>query len=75
LVDLDAVLYLTSAAFRALLIAAHEAEQRTVSLALCNLGGHVRELFEISGLLEVFAIYNSREEALQQLGGPTRRTP
>jgi anti-anti-sigma factor len=75
LVDLDAVLYLTSAAFRALLVAAHEAEHGTASLALCNLGGHVRELFEMGGLLEIFAIHNSREEALQKLGGPVLRTP
>jgi anti-anti-sigma regulatory factor len=44
-------------------------------MALCSLAGHVRELFEISGLLEVFAIYNSREEALKQLGGPMLRAP
>ena len=74
LVDLGAVLYLTSAAFRALLIATHEAERRAASFALCNLGGHVRELFEMCGLLAVFAVHNSREDALRQLGGPTLRT-
>jgi stage II sporulation protein AA (anti-sigma F factor antagonist) len=75
LIDLSAVLYLTSAAFRALLIATDEAERQAAKMALCSLAGHVRELFEISGLLEVFAIYNSREEALKQLGGPMLRAP
>jgi len=75
LVDLGAVLYLTSAAFRALLVARQEAEHQAASLALCNLGGHVRELFEIGGLIEAFAIHSSREEALKQLGGPMLHAP
>jgi anti-anti-sigma factor len=68
LVDLGAVLYLTSAAFRALLVATDEAERQAAKFALCSLGGHVRELFEMGGLLEAFAIHDSREEALRQLG-------
>jgi anti-anti-sigma factor len=75
LVDLGAVLYLTSAAFRALLVAGDAAEGQAANFALCGVGGHVRELFEMAGLLDVFAIHNSREEALKQLGGPTLRTP
>ena len=68
LVDLGAVLYLTSAAFRALLVATDEAERQAAKFALCSLGGHVRELFEMGGLLEAFSIHDSREEALRQLG-------
>jgi anti-anti-sigma factor len=75
LVDLRDVLYLTSAAFRALLVATNEAARQAANFALCNLAGHVRELFEMSGLLEVFTIHNSREEALKQLGGPMLRAP
>ena len=67
LVDLGAVLYLTSAAFRALLVATDEAERRAAKIALCSLAGHVRELFEMGGLLDVFAIHGSREDALTQL--------
>jgi anti-anti-sigma factor len=68
LVDFAQVLYLTSAAFRALLVATDEAERATMPFAFCNLVGHVRELFEMGGLLEVFTILPSREEALKQLG-------
>jgi anti-anti-sigma factor len=68
LVDLGAVLYLTSAAFRALLVATDEAERQAAKFALCSVAGHVRELFEMGGLLEVFSIHSSREEALKQLG-------
>jgi anti-anti-sigma factor len=68
LVDLGAVLYLTSAAFRALLVATDEAERNAGRLALCSVIGHVRELFEMGGLLDAFTILGSREEALAQLG-------
>jgi anti-anti-sigma factor len=67
-VDLGAVLYLTSAAFRALLVATDEAERNAAKFVLCSLGGHVRELFEMGGLLEVFTIHPSRAEAVARLG-------
>jgi anti-anti-sigma factor len=67
LVDLGAVLYLTSAAFRVLLVATDEAERGAARLALCNVMGHVRELFEMGGLLDAFTIHGSREEALARL--------
>ena len=67
LVDLSRVLYLTSAAFRALLIAAHEADRKNTTFALCGVLGTVRELFEMGGLLDAFTIHDSREEALAKL--------
>jgi anti-anti-sigma factor len=66
-VDLGAVLYLTSAAFRALLVATDEAERNAAKFVLCSLGGHVRELFEMGGLLEVFTVHPSRAEAVARL--------
>ena len=68
LVDLGAVLYLTSAAFRALLVASDEAERNAARLALCSVIGQVRDLFEMGGLLDAFTILGSREEALARLG-------
>ena len=66
-VDFGAVLYLTSAAFRALLVATEEAERNAAKLVLCSLGGHVRELFEMGGLLDVFTVHSSRAEAVAKL--------
>jgi anti-anti-sigma factor len=66
-VDFGAVLYLTSAAFRALLVATDEAERNAAKFVLCSLGGHVRELFEMGGLLEVFVVHPSRTEAVATL--------
>jgi anti-anti-sigma factor len=67
LVDLGAVLYLTSAAFRVLLVATDEAERNEARFVLCNVAGQVRELFEMGGLLEAFVILPSREDALAKL--------
>lgn len=66
-VDLSAVLYLTSAAFRVLLVASDETEGRAGRFILCGLAGHVRELFEMGGLLEAFAVQSTREAALATL--------
>jgi anti-anti-sigma factor len=68
LVDLSGVIYLTSAAFRALLVAKNEAERNTARFVLCSVLGQVRELFEMGGLLDAFTIHASREEALARLG-------
>src|SRR4051794_2712586 len=57
LVDFAAVPYLTGAAFRALLIATDEAERSEAKLALCNVAGQVRELFDIGGVSEAFTIF------------------
>lgn len=67
LVDLKNVMYLTSAAFRALLVAADEAERKVARLVLCNVLGQVRELFDMGGLLDAFTIHGSQDEALAKL--------
>jgi anti-anti-sigma factor len=67
LLDFKEVLYLTSAAFRTLLVATDEAERNAARIVLCGLVGQVRELFEMGGLLEAFTIHGSREDALAKL--------
>lgn len=67
-IDFKDVLYLTSAAFRVLLVATDEAEQHAARLVLCSVLGQVRELFELGGLLDAFTIHASRDEALAQTG-------
>jgi stage II sporulation protein AA (anti-sigma F factor antagonist) len=67
LLDFSRVLYLTSAAFRVLLVATDEAERKAARVVLCGLLGQVRELFEMGGLLEAFTIHGSREDALARL--------
>jgi len=67
LLDFREVLYLTSAAFRVLLVATDEAERNAARVVLCGLVGQVRELFEMGGLLEAFTVHGSREDALAAL--------
>ena len=67
LIDFKEVLYLTSAAFRVLLVATDEAERNAARGVLCGLLGQVRELFEMGGLLEAFTVHGSREDALASL--------
>ncbi len=67
-VDFAAIVYLTSAAFRALLVASDQAEKNGARLALCGVAGQVRELFEMGGLLKAFNIHASREDACTRLG-------
>jgi len=64
LVDFAGVMYLTSAGFRVLLVAADEADRNAAQLILCGVTGHVHELFEMGGLIDAFAIVSSREDAL-----------
>lgn len=68
LVDFKEVIYLTSAAFRALLVAADEAERNAARFVLCSVLGQVRDLFEMGGLLDAFTIHATRDEALARLG-------
>jgi anti-anti-sigma factor len=67
LIDFKEVIYLTSAAFRVLLVATDEAERNAARVVLCGLLGQVRELFEMGGLLEAFTVHGSREDALAKL--------
>lgn len=66
--DFASVLYLTSAALRALLAGSDEARRRAARLVLCNLAAHIRELFEVSGLIGKFTVLGSRDDALAHLG-------
>jgi anti-anti-sigma factor len=63
-VDMSQLLYLTSLGFRALVIAARDAERAAAKFALCGVTGHVRDLFDMGGMLDVFTIHSSRQEAV-----------
>jgi len=69
IIDPGGVVYLTSAAFRALLVATGEAGRTAAKFALCRLTGHVHEFVEMGGLFERFMIHVSGQEAVAQGGG------
>jgi anti-anti-sigma factor len=63
-VDFSKVIYISSAGFRALLIAAQNSAEKDCKLALCGLSPEVRRLFEIGAFIDDFQIYPSRDEGV-----------
>lgn len=62
--DLRDVEYISSAGLRVLLFLAKKAKERSGRVALCALGPAVRQVFDLAGLLPVFTVEPSREEAV-----------
>lgn len=63
-VDLSQMDYISSAGFRVLLLAAKRADQNASRLVLCGLSVKVRQLFDLGGFLDLFAITATREEGI-----------
>lgn len=61
--------YVSSAGLRSLLLAAKKMKSISGKLALCQLGEHVQEVFDMSGFSAIFAIKATEEEALQSVEG------
>jgi anti-anti-sigma factor len=66
-VHLKNLVYISSAAFRALLIAGQLAEESKGTPVLCSLSNEVQRLFELGAFTDLFPIYSSREEGLTKL--------
>ena len=66
-IDLAGVDYISSAGLRVVLSLAKRMRENKGGLALCALGESVRRVFELSGLLPLFGITASREEAVDRV--------
>ncbi len=64
LIDLRHIQYISSAGFRALLIARKQSADTEGKLVLCGLSAELRRLFEMSAFTEMFTICGTREEGL-----------
>ena len=62
--DLKNIAYISSAGFRALLIAKKAATECAGKLALCGITGEVRRLFEIGAFTEEFLICPTQAEGI-----------
>jgi stage II sporulation protein AA (anti-sigma F factor antagonist) len=69
IVDLSEAEYISSAGLRVVLVAAKRQKQRSGSFVLCNLQPLVREIFEVSGLLGLLRVTDSRKDAMQIVAG------
>lgn len=67
--DLSGLEYISSAGFRALLIANRTAQSRSVALHLCGLSDKLRELFDLAGFLDLFTIHAQKTEAIAAASG------
>lgn len=64
LIDLKHIQYISSAGFRALLIARKQSADTSGKLVLCGLSAEVRRLFEMSAFTDLFTICGTRDEGL-----------
>lgn len=71
IVDFRQVGYISSAGFKALLIAAKQGESARCALALCGIVGEVQRMFEIGAFDQVFTILGTRDECLARLAAGT----
>lgn len=69
-VDLENIAYISSAGFRALILADRTTEQREGKLALCGVTGEVMRLFELGTFLELFLICPNQQDAISKLRQP-----
>lgn len=69
-IDLQDVIYISSAGFRTLLITARTVDQARGRMVLCGVGGEVKRLFEVAAFTELFTIVPTREDALNALRSP-----
>jgi anti-anti-sigma factor len=66
-VDLKNIAYISSAGFRALLIANKATAEKQGKLALCGVIGEVKRLFDIGALTDVFLICPTQAEGIGKL--------
>jgi anti-sigma B factor antagonist len=66
-VDLKNIVYISSAGFRALLIANRASVEKQGKLALCGVIGEVRRLFEIGSFMDQFMICPTQADGIGKL--------
>lgn len=64
--DLSGLAYISSLGLRSVLSVAQELKAKGGSLVLCGVQGLVRQVFEMTRLLDLFPEFKSAEEALRQ---------
>lgn len=73
LIDMKDVIYISSAGFRTLLIAARAIDEASGKLVLCGITGEVKRLFEIAAFTDLFIILPNRDDALAAFTGSGSR--
>jgi anti-anti-sigma factor len=66
LIDLQQILYISSAGFRSLLIARKLVDEVNGKLVLCGMSAELRRLFEIGAFTDLFTICANRDEGVSK---------
>ena len=64
IVDMEELIYISSAGLRVILQVSKQLERRSVRFAICSLSKTVREVFEVSGFDQMINIWPSQTDAL-----------
>ena len=67
-IDMEDLVYISSAGLRAILQAVRKTERQNSRLALCSLSEDVRDVFETSGFDQLIDIHPSCPEAMAAVG-------
>ena len=67
-IDMEDLVYISSAGLRAILQAVRKTERQNSKLALCSLSDDVRGVFETSGFDQLIDIHLSYREAIAAVG-------
>lgn len=66
-IDLTDTSYITSSGLRALIKAAKAVKPDGGSVAICGMNDLIKEVFKVSGLLILFTVYPTAEEAVREM--------
>lgn len=69
IVDFSGVDYISSAGLRVMLALAKRVRDLKGQLALCGMGDTVKQVFALAGFLPLFAVADSRNDALDKVAG------
>ncbi len=67
LFDCENLSYISSAGLRVLLTGAKLVQKKQGQLVLCKLSPNVREVFEVSGFIDIIGVYDDLSQATQAL--------
>ena len=62
--DLEGLVYMSSAGLRTILMTAKRLQQRKAAFAICSLRPTIREIFQIAGFDRILSVCDSRGDAL-----------
>jgi stage II sporulation protein AA (anti-sigma F factor antagonist) len=67
IIDCEQLDYMSSSILRVFLLALKTIRRRNGKIVLTNLQEHIKEVFDISGFLDLFEVFSTREDALDAI--------